>query len=71
MKNNNNENKTTVHSTYRCQHHIVFAPEFRKQEIYGKKKRDIGEISRTMLIAMHINESTDSFQWNFVGAHTI
>ena len=49
MKNkNNNEIKTTAHSTYRCQYHIVFAPKFRRQEIYGKLKRDIGEILRKL-----------------------
>ena len=47
MKNkNNNEIKTTAHSTYRCQYHIVFAPKFRRQEIYGTLKKDIGEILR-------------------------
>ncbi len=36
MKNkNNNEITTIAYSTYRCQYHIVFAPKFRRQEIYG------------------------------------
>ena len=45
---NNNEIKTTAHSTYRCQYHIVFAPKFRKKEIYGKLRKDIGEILRKL-----------------------
>ena len=44
----NNEIKTTAHSTYRCQYHIVFAPKFRRQEIYGALKKDIGEILRKL-----------------------
>ena len=45
IKNNgNNEIKTLTHSTYRCQYHIVFAPKYRRKEIYGKTKKDIGEI---------------------------
>ena len=49
MKNDkNNEIKTTAHSTYRCQYHIVFAPKFRRQEIYGTLKKDIGEILRKL-----------------------
>ena len=38
----NNEIKSTAHSKYRCQYHIVFAPKFRRKEIYGKLKKDIG-----------------------------
>ena len=49
MKNkNNNEIKHTAHSTYRCQYHIVFAPKFRRKEIYGKLRGDIGEILRKL-----------------------
>ena len=49
MKNkNNNEIKHTAHSTYRSQYHIVFAPKFRRKEIYGNLKEDIGEILRKL-----------------------
>ena len=49
MKNkNNNEIMHTAHSTYRCQYHIVFAPKFRRKEIYGKLRGDIGEILRKL-----------------------
>ena len=47
-KDGNNEIKTLSHSTYRCQYHIVFAPKYRRQEIYGKLKKDIGEILRKL-----------------------
>lgn len=33
---------------YRCQYHIVFAPKYRRKEIYGKSKKDIGEILRKL-----------------------
>ena len=48
MKKDKNEIKRTAHSTYRCQYHIVFAPKFRRKEIYGKLRRDIGEIIRKL-----------------------
>ena len=35
----NNEIKSTAHSKYRCQYHIVFAPKYRRKEIYGKLKK--------------------------------
>ena len=47
-KDGNNEIKTLSHSTYRCQYHIVFAPKYRRKEIYGKLKKDIGEIIRKL-----------------------
>ena len=43
-----NEIKSTSHSKYRCQYHIVFAPKYRRKEIYGTLKKDIGEILRKL-----------------------
>ena len=43
-----NEIKTLAHSTYRYQYHIVFAPKYRRKEIYGKLKKDIGQILRKL-----------------------
>ena len=36
------------HSKWRCQYHIVFAPKYRRQEVYGKIKSDIGNILRLL-----------------------
>lgn len=36
------EIKSSAHSKWRCQYHIVFAPKFRRKEIYGKLKADVG-----------------------------
>ena len=44
----NNEIKSTAHSKYRCQYHIVFAPKYRRKEIYGKLKKDMGAILRKL-----------------------
>ena len=44
----NNEIKSSAHSMCRCQYHIVFEPKYRRKEIYGKIKRDIGEILRKL-----------------------
>ena len=37
-------------SKWRCQYHIVFAPKFRRQVIYGKIKDDIGKILRQLCV---------------------
>ncbi len=36
------------HTTWECKYHIVFAPKFRRQEIYGKLKIEIGTILREL-----------------------
>ena len=42
----NNDLESLLHTKWRCQYHIVFAPKYRRQEIYGKKKAEIGKILR-------------------------
>ena len=36
------------HTKWNCKYHIVFAPKYRRQIIYGKIKGDIGKILRTL-----------------------
>jgi len=36
------------HTKWRCQYHVVFAPKFRRQSIYGELKKDIGTILRQL-----------------------
>ena len=40
--------KSLSHSKYRCKYHIVFAPKYRRQVIYGKIKQDIGQMLRKL-----------------------
>lgn len=35
-----------AHTKWRCQYHIVFAPKYRRQIIYGKYRNEIGKILR-------------------------
>ena len=37
-----------AHSKLNCKYHIVFAPKYRRQEIYGKIYKDIGQILRKL-----------------------
>ena len=43
-----NDINSLSHSKWRCQYHIVFAPKYRRKEIYGQLKKDIGEILRKL-----------------------
>jgi putative transposase len=36
------------HTKWECKYHIVFAPKFRRKEIFGKLKTDIGQILRQL-----------------------
>jgi putative transposase len=40
--------KSLSHSKWRCKNHIVFAPKYRRQVIYGRIKADIGRILREL-----------------------
>ncbi len=42
------DNSTLSHTTWNCKYHIVFAPKYRRQVIYRKLKKDIGEILRVL-----------------------
>ena len=48
MNKEKNEIRSSAHTKYRCQYHIVFAPKFRRKEIYGTLKKDIGQILRKL-----------------------
>ena len=37
-----------AHTTWNCKYHIVFAPKYRRQAIYGKVKADIGIMLRKL-----------------------
>ena len=38
------DNNSLAHTKWNCKYHIVFAPKYRRQAIYGKIKKDIGMI---------------------------
>ena len=42
------DNNSLAHTRWNCKYHIVFAPKYRRQVIYGKIKAEIGKIIRTL-----------------------
>lgn len=42
------DDNSLAHTKWRCKYHIVFAPKYRRQIIYGKLKMDIGMILRKL-----------------------
>ena len=43
-----NDNESLAHTTWNCKYHLVFAPKYRRKEIYGKLRADIGKILRML-----------------------
>ena len=44
----NTDNNSLAHTKWNCKYHIVFAPKYRRQEIYGKIRVEIGKILRLL-----------------------
>ena len=43
------------HTSWNCKYHVVFAPKYRRQVIYGRLKQDIGKILRDLCDRKVIN----------------
>ena len=43
-----NDVNSLSHTSWNCKYHIVFAPKYRRKVFYGQKRREIGEILRTL-----------------------
>ena len=53
-----------AHTKWNCKYHIVFAPKYRRQVVYGKLRVEIGRILRDLCMRKDveiIEESVDCF----------
>ena len=42
------DTNSLAHTQWECKYHIVFAPKYRRQIVYGKIKQDIGQMIRKL-----------------------
>ena len=49
------DKNSLAHTSWNCKYHIVFAPKYRRQVIYGKLKQDIGKTLRGLCERKGIN----------------
>ena len=49
------DKRSLAHTSWNCKYHIVFAPKYRRQVIYGKLKQDIGKTLRDLCERKGIN----------------
>ena len=63
-----------AHTKWECKYHIVFAPKYRRQIIYGKIKQDIGQMLRKLCeykgIEIHEAEACKDHIHMLVSIHT-
>jgi len=61
------DKESLAHSAWNCKYHIVFAPKYRRQAIYGTIKADIGKILR-MLCQRNRNNRSGMLQGPYAHA---
>ena len=49
-----NDSQSLSHTKWNCKYHIVFAPKYRRQIIYGQIKADIGKVLRQLCEAKKV-----------------
>ena len=49
------DKRSLAHTSWNCKYHIVFAPKYRRQVIYGRLKQDIGKTLRDLCERKGIN----------------
>ena len=42
------DTNSLAHTKWNCKYHVVFAPKYRRQVIYGELKREIGQMLRKL-----------------------
>ena len=47
------DEKSLSHTSWNCKYHIVLVPKYRRKVIYGKLRKDIGKILRTLCDYKH------------------
>ena len=56
------DKNSLAHTSWECKYHVVFAPKYRGQVIYGKIKNDVGKILRELCEIKGV-EGITQIQW--------
>ena len=67
-----NDDSSLSHTRWNCKYHIVFIPKYRRKEVYGKLRSDIGMILRQLCEYKNVdNRSTrNEGSYPYVGKDT-
>ena len=50
------DKRSLAHTSWNCKYHIVFAPKYRRQVIYGRLKENIGKTLRDLCKRSRLNK---------------
>ena len=54
LANKANDDSSLSHTRWNCKYHIVFIPKYRRKEIYGKLRSDIGQILKQLCVYKNV-----------------
>ena len=60
------DNNSLSHTKYKYKYHIVFVPKFRRREIYGEQKAEIGKILRQLCEWKGVNIMVDQISFRCI-----
>jgi putative transposase len=43
-----NDSESLKHTKWECKYHVIFIPKWRKKQIYGQLRRDLGQVLREL-----------------------
>ena len=48
------DESSLAHTRWKCQYHVILVPKYRRKVVYGKLRKDIGEILRRLCEYKHV-----------------
>ena len=62
------DSESLAHTKWNCKYHIVFAPKYRRQIIYGRLRTEIGKILRELCKRKDIDSGSRSMSRSYTHA---
>ena len=60
------DTNSLAHTKWNCKYHLVFALKFRRREIYGEQKAEIGKILRQLCEWKGVNIMADQISFRCI-----
>ena len=60
------DTNSLAHTKWNCKYHLVFALKFRRKEIYGEQKAEIGKILRQLCEWKGVNIMADQISFRCI-----
>lgn len=60
------DTNSLAHTKWNCKYHLVFALKFRRKEIYGEQKAEIGKVLRQLCEWKGVNIMVDQISFRCI-----